>query len=267
MPLTPMQRVVVQTLRPFRTQLNYVGGGAALNQQWPRLSDDMDIFRDFRGHLPNSVDPELKALEDAGFSVELTTRDEWMVEALVRRFGHETKVQWLEDRETSKRFFAAVADDELGFRLHQADAAVNKVLCAARRAGAPRDAVDLVNVVRRYAPLGPLIWALSGKDAALNPTRVIRDIRRIAFGYGEEEIRAVRMEGDGTLAQAELRAVLEPALDQAAQYCEDTAPLDYAGHLLVNQSEIPILATAEDVDGGRAAAIEVKDFTVLPKLG
>ena len=42
MPLTPLQRLVVGTLRPFRSSNSYVGGGAALNQRWPRLSDDME---------------------------------------------------------------------------------------------------------------------------------------------------------------------------------------------------------------------------------
>ena len=61
-----------------------------------------------------------------------------------------------------RRFFPAQNDPEFGFRLHEADLAVNKVLCAARRNSAARDAVDLVNIVDRYAPLGPLVWAVSG---------------------------------------------------------------------------------------------------------
>jgi hypothetical protein len=143
MPLTSLQRLVVETLRLFRSSSNYVGGGAALNQRWPRLSDDMDIFVDQRKHLPQGPYAELEALRQAGFSIDVTTRDEWMVEAIVKQYGEETRVQWIDDSESSRRFFPAVDDQELGFRLHQADAAVNEALCAARRERAPRDAVCL----------------------------------------------------------------------------------------------------------------------------
>lgn len=158
MPLTPLQRLVVGTLRPFRSSNSYVGGGAALNQRWPRLSDDMDIFVDQRRHLPRGPHAELEALRQAGFSIDVTTRDEWMVEAIVKRYGAETRVQWIDDSESSRRFFPAVDDEEFGFRLHQADAAVNKALCAARRERAPRDAVDLVSIVRRWTMPGACSW-------------------------------------------------------------------------------------------------------------
>ena len=57
MPLTSLQRLVVETLRPFRSSHSYVGGGAALNQRWPRLSDDMDIFVDQRKQLRAALTP------------------------------------------------------------------------------------------------------------------------------------------------------------------------------------------------------------------
>lgn len=157
MPLTDLQRMAVRTLRPFRTAHAFVGGGAALNYEWPRLSDDMDIFHDHRNQLPDSVEPELQALRKADFSVEITNNDQLMVEVILRKYGFETKVQWLDEPETCRRFFPALEDDDFGFRLHQADVAVNKVLCASRRRSAPRDAVDLISIVRRYSPLGPLI--------------------------------------------------------------------------------------------------------------
>jgi hypothetical protein len=194
-PLTKIQRLVVPILRPFRSAQDYVGGGTALNQRWQRLSDDMDIFRDSPNRFPNSIEPELQALRDNGFAVEITTHNDWMVEAILRQYGFETRVQWLNDPETCRRFFPAIIDDELGFRLHQADVAVNKLLCASRRRSAARDAVDLVNIVRHFCPLGPLVWAATGKSPGLSPAQIIRSTREIAFGYADAEIRAVRMEG------------------------------------------------------------------------
>lgn len=189
-----------------------------------------------------------------------------MVEAIVKQYGEETRVQWIDDSESSRRFFPAMDDEEFGFRLHQADAAVNKALCAARRERAPRDAVDLVSIARRYAPLGPLVWALAGKDPDLTPPKAISSIRRIAFGYADEEIRAVRMEEGGTVTRAELREVLGTALEAAAAYCDDVAPVDHIGCLFVDAEDKPVEATAITIANRSHRAIAISDFGTVPKL-
>jgi hypothetical protein len=264
-PLTPLQRQVVRTLREYRSKHDYVGGGAALNQRWPRLSDDMDIFED-HDLLPSGPTPELEALRVAGFSVEVTTHNEWMVEAIVRQYGFETRIQWIHDAETSRRFFPAMVDEELGFRLHPADAAVNKVLCAARRNTAPRDTVDLASIVSRYSPLGPLVWALPGKDLRLNPPTAISNIRRIAFGYADEEIKAVRMEEGAGMTRQDIRAILDEALTAAAVYCEEIAPDDYLGCLFVDANDTPVEATAITIEDGSHRPIAISDYGRLPRL-
>lgn len=266
MPLTPLQRRVVRTLREFRSEQTYIGGGAALNQRWPRLSDDMDIFGDNLGSLPAAPKPELEALEKAGFTVHVTTRDEWMVEAIVKEYGFETKIQWINDAETSRRFFPAMYDEELGFRLHPADAAVNKVLCAARRDTAPRDAVDLVSIVTCYAPLGPLVWSLAGKDSLLNPRTALREIRRIAYGYSDEEIRAVRMEREAAMTRQDIRQVLENAFEEAATYCDDVAPEEHLGCLFVDANEKPVQASELTISSGTHRPVRITDFGRLPSF-
>jgi hypothetical protein len=158
-------------------------------------------------------------------------------------------------------------DEELGFRLHPADAAVNKVLCAARRHGAPRDAVDLISVVQCYAPLGPLIWALSSKDPKLNPGVTIASIRRIAFGYSDQEIRAVRMERGATVTRNDVRDILGRALEAAAEYCENVAPEDHLGDLLVDGEDIPVEASATTIAAGSHRSVAITDFGRLPRFG
>lgn len=266
MPLTSLQRLALKTLRRFRSQHNYVGGGAALNQSWPRLSDDMDIFGDHPS-LPGGPTPELDALRAAGFTVdEPVVHNEWMVEAIVKQSGSETKIQWINDAETSRRFFPAICDEELGYRLYPADAALNKVLCAARREEAPRDAVDLVSIATRYAPLGPFIWALAGKDPKLNPQVAISRIRRIAFGYSDEEIQAVRMEEGPVMTRKHIRSVLDEALTAAASYCDDIAPDDHLGCLFVDANERPVEATAGTISHGFHKSVPVAEFGSLPRF-
>lgn len=265
MPLTDLQKNALNILRPFRNQSSYVGGGAALNKNWARISDDLDVFLDHRRRLPERVEPELAKLKEDGFTVEVTTSDEYMVEAILKKYGFETKVQWMDEPETSRRFFPAIDDDELGFRLHQADAAINKVLCAARRSSAARDAVDLVSIIQNYAPLGPLVWALAGKDATLTPPRAIRNIRAHVFGYSDEEIRAVRMIGE-EVSRRTVRTILGPALDEANAYCDNNAPPDLLGALFVNADEIPIAATEEILASGAARAVVIREFGIAARL-
>lgn len=264
MPLTDIQRKVIEVLQPFRNPNNYVAGGAALNQRWPRLSDDMDIFQDHRNQLPDQVGPELQALRDAGLSVEVTTWDESMVEVIARKYGFETNVQWWDESETSRRFFPAAVDNELGFRLHQADLAVNKVLCASQRRET-RDAVDIATIVCRYAPLGPLVWAAMAKDET-SPPEVFRGLRDNIFGFSDDEIRAVRMELGHVMTRDGLREILAPALDAARKYCDEVAPLDYSGCLFVNANEVPIEADEVAVASGLAVAMPIKDFPSVPTI-
>ena len=64
MPLTKLQLSVLEVLKTFRTENPFIGGGAALNQQWARISDDLDISDDRRKVLPDQVAPELEKLKD-----------------------------------------------------------------------------------------------------------------------------------------------------------------------------------------------------------
>lgn len=260
MPLTAIQRSVADVLRPHRSEHTYVAGGAALNRDWPRLSDDMDIFHDIRKQLPHFVEPELEALRNAGLAVELTCKTDLTVEAILRREGEETRVQWFDDPEACRRFFPALDDPEFGFRLHDADIAVNKVLCASRRATAPRDAVDLVNIVERYAPLGPLVWAITGKVPDATPPSIIRDIRANTFGYARKEIETVRMEDGSRMAWSRLREVVGEALDAAAEYCDAIAPVDHAGCLFVDENQVPMEADEKAITSGAATIMNIRDF-------
>ncbi len=267
MPLTAIQQSAAEILRPHRSEYNYVAGGAALNREWPRLSDDMDIFLDDRGRLAHAVEPELETLRNAGYAVELTTDNDLVVETILRKGGEETRVQWFDDEDACRRFFPAQDDPEFGFRLHDADLAVNKVLCAARRNSAARDAVDLVNIVQRYAPLGPLAWAVSGKAPDMAPPSTLRAIRANAFGYAEEEVETVRMEDGSRIEWQHMRRVLDRALEVASDYCARIAPVEHPGCLFVDADERPVEADDATIANGTAIAMTIRVFAGIPVLG
>ncbi len=46
MALTQLQRRIMAVLASNRTRTSYVAGGLVLNRDWPRMSDDIDVFHD-----------------------------------------------------------------------------------------------------------------------------------------------------------------------------------------------------------------------------
>ena len=264
MPLTGIQFEVAKVLRRFRSADHYIGGGAALNRDKPRISDDFDIFGD-RDALPAVVEQEINALKEAGYTVEedRDVRDNYMVEVIVRTGSDETRVQWMTDPDTQYRFFPAQLDELLGFRLHDVDNAINKVRAASSRTTAVRDIVDIASIVNHIGPLGPLVWATTAKPLENRaPLQIIRDMRGIAAGYTSEDYRTVRVDGDPVEKDVIVAAVNE-ALDRAADYVED-APLNHPGHLFVDGDDRPIEAAEEQL--GQVRILKIINFAAVPKM-
>lgn len=264
MPLTGIQVEVARVLRKFRSVDHYIGGGAALNRDKPRLSDDFDIFGD-RDALPAVVEQEINALREAGYTVEENedVRNNYMVEVIVRDGAAETKIQWMTDPDTQCRFFPAQPDDILGFRLHDVDNAINKIKAASSRNTAVRDIVDIANIVNHIGPLGPLIWASTAKPhERRTPLQIIRDMRGIAAGYTPEEYQTVRVNGDPVVKDIIVDAVSD-ALERAADYVED-APIDYQGRLFVDGEDRPVEATDEQL--GKVRIMKITNFAAVPKV-
>lgn len=46
MALTDLQKHVMRCLATNRSETSYVAGGVVLNRDWPRRSDDIDVFHD-----------------------------------------------------------------------------------------------------------------------------------------------------------------------------------------------------------------------------
>jgi len=67
----------------------------------------------------------------------------------------------------------------MGFVLHPADLATNKVLALAGRFEA-RDFVDVNYLHHEGMPLGLIAWAACGKDPGLTPTLILDQCRRFS---------------------------------------------------------------------------------------
>lgn len=210
-----------------RSRTSYVAGGLVLNRDWPRVSDDIDVFHDTDEEIVDAARKDIAALKRAGLTARVDVEVYGVVEATVGEYGIETVIQWMS--ESKRRFLPLVEDDEYGFRLSQADLAVNKVIAASARRKA-RDFVDLVSIRENWCPLGPLVLAASGKPPFCSPSKIIEEIRRRGLGVWDEEYLSVKgLPEDWT--PAVVRKALSESLDQAQAYIEQ-APVEALGRLV-----------------------------------
>ena len=235
MVLSALQANIMRTLAPNRSETSYFAGGVVLNRDWPRRSDDIDVFHDTDEAVVDTADRDIETLRDAGFRVTTDIKIYGVVEATVSADGQSTLIQWMS--ETRWRYFPLVRDQVWGARLHQADLAVNKMLAASTRTKA-RDFVDLAAIAEQMCPLGPLVMAAAGKPPHLSPQTIVDEIRRRGLSIADEEFTGVAGM-PATWTPAHIRDMLVSALDRADRYMT-TADPEVIGHLAIDANQCPI---------------------------
>ena len=138
---TDFQRGLLRVLARNRSPDSVFAGGATLNRGRARSSDDFDIEHTTADAVRAAYLADRDALAADGHRVEELRLAKGIAHARVSSAGGATLIDWTQD--TAWRFFPAVADREFGWRLHDLDLAVNKVLAMAGRRG-PRDFRDVV---------------------------------------------------------------------------------------------------------------------------
>jgi hypothetical protein len=237
MALTQLQSDILRCLANNRSETSYLAA-VVLNRNWPRRSDDIDIFHDTDEEVTAAAKADLAVLDAAGYKTRTDVMIYGCVDATVSDAHSSTIIQWF--AETKRRFFPLVRDEAWGTRLHQADLAVNKVLAASGRSKA-RDIADLVAIGRNYCPLGPLVLAAAGKPPNFSPRRTIDEIRRHAQSIPVEEFAAVK----GLPADWSAEFIRNEALrllDSADTYVMSVAP-DLVGLLAVSKGGAPTEVT------------------------
>ncbi len=179
MPLTTNQKRILSLLAAHRNPDRYVAGGSVLHKgdDSPRFSRDIDFFHDMAEAVSDSAEKDLRVLRQNGFRVRTIRQlpTFWQVE--VADENETTILDWAHD--TAYRFFPTEQDPILGYRLHPADAAVNKALAMAARCE-PRDYLDMVYLHETYLPLGAVCWAACEKDPGYNPDSLLSMMDRHA---------------------------------------------------------------------------------------
>jgi hypothetical protein len=159
--------------------------------------------------------------------------------ATVTRHDGSVKLEWVFD--SAFRFYPVEPDAELGWRLHFADAATNKLLALSGRAE-PRDFVDAIYLHENYLSLGTLAWAASGKDEGLNP-RLILDLADRFARYRQADIDSLHLAAP--LSLLDLKARWSIAIEEGRQLIEKSTgrrnrlPLSGSAHELCLSRPFP----------------------------
>lgn len=236
MALTRIQREILGVLSRNRSPNSHFAGGATMNVENARVSRDFDIFHDAAASVRDSAERDFRALIGAGFAVADSQRsrpERGFVEAVVGRGSgrdrEETEIQWVVD--SAVRFFPVIEDDEFGWRLHDFDLAINKVLALAGRRE-PRDYYDIVALGQRGVGLASLIWAAPAKDPGFTPDLLLDEIMRNS-SYSEAEMRA-KIDAEPFPDLVEMKRVFLQAIHRARAVIE-AAPMGNIGLLYLDQ--------------------------------
>jgi hypothetical protein len=231
-PLSQFQGRVLQLIAANRNPDSYFAGGAVINAAGPRFSDDFDVFHDRTERLAAAVAADSAAIEAAGFAIDRLVTTATFQRARIGSGDEAFHLDWVVDSDF--RFFPLEPDPLFGFRLHILDIATNKVLAAAGR-NLIRDVIDLRTLTQSLLPLGPLVWAASGKDAGLTPWFILQEFRRTAR-YRQDEVDELALTEpiDATALSREMKAQIEEATEFV-----DRLPLDDLGCLYLDAEGNP----------------------------
>lgn len=210
MPLTRFQSQILRLLASHRDPESYVAGSTPLNRDWPRLSEDIDIFHDREERVAQAAEEDTATLQAEGFDVTWLRRQPAIYSAEISSGNERTHLEWVVDSDF--RFFPTVKDELFGYMLHPIDLATNKVMAAAGRQK-PADAVDLITIHNYVLPLGAVIWAAVEKAPGYTPEGLIAEIRRNVVRYREVDLRAVPSNEvlDPKMFHSRLRVMLDEA--------------------------------------------------------
>jgi len=239
MPISAIQAKVLKLIAANRSPESYLAGATVIHRDadTPRFSQDLDFFHDIADSIAQSADQDAATLRQAGYGILWLLRAPAFHRAVVTAGKQQLKIEWAQD--SAFRFFPVQKDARFGYRLHDADAAVNKVLALAGR-DEIRDFVDVLHLHKTYLSLGAMAWAACGKDPGFTPEFLLDHAgRHTAYAQADLNRLSLRVPLDlKGLKQGWLRALDEARLLIAA------LPPDEIGCLYLDRSQSPVTPDA-----------------------
>jgi len=209
MPITAFQKKVLNILKSNRSPDSYVAGGTAI-QRAPdslRFSDDIDFFHDADQAVTEAFQSDRATLTSAGYSFDTQISQPSFYRATIGKSGEQLKLEWV--RDTAFRYFPIVDDEDLGYRLHDIDLAINKCLALANRS-VVRDALDIIELDQKVLSLPAIVSAACGKDPGFTPNLLLEMIQRhITFTPDQLAAESLKKPVDPIKLKKDLLSLLE----------------------------------------------------------
>ena len=235
MPITHIQQQVLKLIAANRSPESYLAGATVLHRadDSPRFSQDVDFFHDVQDSVARSAEKDATTLVNAGHGFEWLLRAPSFHRGIVTVADQKLKFEWSHD--TAFRFFPVEPDKWCGYRLHDADAAVNKVLALVGRQEV-RDFVDVIHLNESYLSLGALAWAACGKDPGFTPEFLLDQAGRHT-AYSQTDLDRLNLREP--LAVVDLKKMWLAALDNAQRLVTSLPPSEI-GCLYLNSNQKPV---------------------------
>lgn len=241
MPLTELQSKVLRCIAANRSPDSYLAGATVLHRHdnSPRFSQDFDFFHDIEESVFVNAEADVATLKNAGYTCDWLLRTPTFQRAVVVADGKQLKMEWAQD--SAFRFFPVVKDERCGYRLHDADAAVNKLLALAGRQEV-RDYVDVLYLNRTYLSLGAIAWAACGKDPGFTPLFLLEQAaRHVAYTQTDVDQLSLRK----PLDLKSLKKEWLHALEESKKLIDMLPPKD-VGCLYLNHELTPVTPLPSD---------------------
>ena len=236
MPISDIQAEVLRLIAANRSPDSYVAGATVIHRGplTPRFSQDIDLFHDIADSIALSAEQDSGTLRQAGYNLAWVLRTPAFHRAIVTAAGKDPlKIEWAQD--SAFRFFPVQKDETFGYRLHDADAAVNKVLALAGR-DEVRDFVDVLHLHTAFLSLGAMAWAACGKDPGFTPEFLLDQAGRHT-AYSQTDINRLRLQAP--LDIKGLKHEWFRALDEARKLIASLPP-DELGCLYLDSNGNPV---------------------------
>lgn len=233
--MTKLQARILRILAAGRSPESYLAGATVLHRSddSPRYSQDLDFFHDLADSVARSAEADAATLLTAGIDLEWLLRSPTFYRSVVSVEGEALKLEWAQD--SAFRFFPVQADEFCGYRLDDADAAVNKILALAGREEV-RDFVDILHLHQTSLSVGTLAWAACGKDPGYSPAFLLDHAGR-HVRYSQDDLNRLHLREP--LGVSDLKRQWLAAVEQAHGLIEALPEAD-VGCLYLASDGVPV---------------------------
>ncbi len=240
MPLTPLQIQILKTIAINRGQDSYIAGAIVqhIDNDSPRFSDDLDLFHDLQEKVAQCAEQDAAVLTENGYNLQWLLRTPSFHRAVILAEKENVRIEWAQD--SAFRFFPLQDDPICGFRLHKADAAVNKMLTLAGRQEV-RDFVDILHLNDTYLSIGSMAWAACGKDPGYTPDFILEQAARHT-AYTQEDVNRLNLKKP--LDLHDMKRKWLKAHEEARGLISFLPPEDI-GCLYLNQGRQPVTPSSD----------------------